>query len=273
MLNILSRQLRAISFGSITTRPLSRTFFFPAQRSEPVWIIKRYKSRVARNNETAVNQDDVEECRHWLSQFDAKTFPRSLGKLSYSRSSGPGGQNVNKVSSKATLRVSVKDLLKDLPLLMHEPLYACRYYAKASESLVIQADDSRKQADNAELCWQRLYQLLKEVASIAVPATRRHGILCRFRGSKIGEQTNKGTTTASHDYIGPAQKPVMVVECRCPTFVVGQILPRTILCIGPSEGLGRASGERQRRDNEVRLKQKKVHSNKKASRRSGRGGD
>lgn len=63
---------------------------------------------------------------------------------------------------------------------MHDPLRASRYYAKTSESLVIQADDSRKQADNAELCWQRFYQLLKEVAGTAVP-----GITSDYQRSKV----------------------------------------------------------------------------------------
>lgn len=85
-----------------------------------------------------------------------------------------------RVSSKATLRISIKDLLKDLPFLMHEPLRASRYYARASQSLVIQADDSRKQADNAELCWQRFHQLLKEVASNAVP-----GMTSDYQRSKV----------------------------------------------------------------------------------------
>ncbi|RDI78506.1 hypothetical protein Vi05172_g11480 [Venturia inaequalis] len=216
MLNIISRQSGAISTQSITTHPPSRIFIpssFTVQRSPFISTIRRFNTGNTRNvDPVEPNEDDVDECRRWLSQFDAKAFPRSLGELSYSRSSGPGGQNVNKVSSKATLRVPAKHLLKDLPTLMHGPLRASRYYAKASESLVIQADDSRKQADNAELCWQRFHQLLKEVAGKAVP-----GVTSDSQRSKVKNL--------------------------------------------------------QKRDNEVRLKQKKVHSNKKASRRSGRGGD
>jgi hypothetical protein len=34
--------------------------------------------------------------RRWLTTFDINTIPRKLGKVTFSRSSGPGGQNVNK---------------------------------------------------------------------------------------------------------------------------------------------------------------------------------
>lgn len=100
MLNILSRQLRVSSTRTITAGLLLRTTipsqFYPL-RAPQISTIKRFNTNIVRNNDpVGPDEDDVEECRHWLSQFDAKTFPRSLGELSYSRSSGPGGQNVNK---------------------------------------------------------------------------------------------------------------------------------------------------------------------------------
>jgi hypothetical protein len=39
---------------------------------------------------------DLELARQWLRSFDSHTIPRHLGQISFSRSSGPGGQNVNK---------------------------------------------------------------------------------------------------------------------------------------------------------------------------------
>lgn len=39
---------------------------------------------------------DLELARQWLRSFDSRTIPRHLGQISFSRSSGPGGQNVNK---------------------------------------------------------------------------------------------------------------------------------------------------------------------------------
>jgi hypothetical protein len=39
---------------------------------------------------------DVQIARDWLKSLNAKTVPRHICEVSFSRSSGPGGQNVNK---------------------------------------------------------------------------------------------------------------------------------------------------------------------------------
>jgi peptidyl-tRNA hydrolase ICT1 len=41
--------------------------------------------------------EDLRAARSWLAGLDAEAIPlKSIGELSFSRSSGPGGQNVNK---------------------------------------------------------------------------------------------------------------------------------------------------------------------------------
>lgn len=42
------------------------------------------------------NEADMRAAREWLASFDSKTIPKKLGDVSFSRSSGAGGQNVNK---------------------------------------------------------------------------------------------------------------------------------------------------------------------------------
>ena len=52
----------------------------------------------------AMDNDNVDEpsekdeklAREWLSTFDLAMIPRRVCEISFSRSSGPGGQNVNK---------------------------------------------------------------------------------------------------------------------------------------------------------------------------------
>ena len=39
---------------------------------------------------------DQKEARAWLSKFDVKSIPKQACEITFSRSSGPGGQNVNK---------------------------------------------------------------------------------------------------------------------------------------------------------------------------------
>lgn len=42
------------------------------------------------------DEDELKAARQWLSKLDPDTIPRDLCDVSFSRSSGPGGQNVNK---------------------------------------------------------------------------------------------------------------------------------------------------------------------------------
>ncbi len=42
------------------------------------------------------SEEDHAAARRWLSKISIHTIPRNLCKVTFSRSSGPGGQNVNK---------------------------------------------------------------------------------------------------------------------------------------------------------------------------------
>lgn len=45
---------------------------------------------------TDFSDQDQSDARKWLASFTANTIPRKLGEVSFSKSSGPGGQNANK---------------------------------------------------------------------------------------------------------------------------------------------------------------------------------
>lgn len=138
----------------------------------------RYLSFRAENHE-GPSEEEQKAARTWLASYNPGTIPRSLCDMSFSRSSGPGGQNVNKydgprhiysysltltrTNSKATLRLSLKDLLPLIPSLFHEQLRSSRYYAERSDALIIQADGSRRQTDNVQECHNKLEDLLMTV--------------------------------------------------------------------------------------------------------------
>ncbi|KAJ5439490.1 uncharacterized protein N7458_010488 [Penicillium daleae] len=114
---------------------------------------------------------DLELARTWLKAFESgvTSIPRQVGQVSFSRSSGPGGQNVNKVNSKATLKVPLATLFPLVPRLLHSPLRASRYATDRSQALVIQSDESRQQATNVDLCYEKLNRLLVSSAKEIIP--------------------------------------------------------------------------------------------------------
>jgi len=82
------------------------------------------------------------------------------GEESFSRSSGPGGQNVNKVSSKALLRMNLQLLggVTDEERARLTVKLASRLNAEGQ--LVLQAQDERSQLLNRELAISRLVALI-----------------------------------------------------------------------------------------------------------------
>ncbi|KAH3906383.1 hypothetical protein HBI56_198160 [Parastagonospora nodorum] len=122
------------------------------------------------SNDAHASDDDLRAARSWLARLHAEAIPlKSIGELSFSRSSGPGGQNVNKVNSKATLRVPLDALLHHVPTAIHGEIRRSRYVAARSNAVIVQADDSRKQSDNASSCYRRLFDAIVEAGRHAVP--------------------------------------------------------------------------------------------------------
>lgn len=131
--------------------------------------VRRFASRrAAALRAEEPDEEELRAARDWLSKLNSQTIPRHICDVSFSRSSGPGGQNVNKVNTKATLRVPFSSLLPLVPSLLHAELRASRYAAQRSDSLVIQSDESRKQSANVEACFEKLRQLLEEAGRAVV---------------------------------------------------------------------------------------------------------
>jgi ribosome-associated protein len=91
-------------------------------------------------------------------------------RLSYSRSAGPGGQNVNKLSTKAELRV----WLRELPI-PHRALARLRAFAGSrvtdAGELLLVAQSERSQTRNREICLEKLRELV--VRAMVEPKVRR----------------------------------------------------------------------------------------------------
>jgi len=91
-------------------------------------------------------------------------IPEAEFTLTFTRSSGPGGQNVNKVNSKAVLTWDVTTS-PSLPEPIRERFVA-RYSRRISKdgTLQITSQKYRDQGRNAEDCRQKLHELIQSVA-------------------------------------------------------------------------------------------------------------
>ncbi len=108
-----------------------------------------------------------------LSVAPGRVLPASALRFVFSRASGPGGQNVNKVNTRATLTVELADLQDILPrpALDRLPRAAGHYFASKPDRLVIHAGDSRSQRANRKACMDRLRHVL--LLALHRPPTRR----------------------------------------------------------------------------------------------------
>jgi len=111
-------------------------------------------------------------------------LPEALIAWQFSRSGGPGGQNVNKVSSKAELRIAVEALplsgrvkkrLRDLAgrriVAAETVLDEFGAHHERGGELVIVSETERSQSGNKAECMSRLRELLVE--AMAAPKVRR----------------------------------------------------------------------------------------------------
>jgi ribosome-associated protein len=114
-------------------------------------------------------------------------IPRSEIRLSFVRSSGPGGQNVNKVNSKVDLRwnvrssVAIDDGVRDRLI--------ARYARRINQrgELVLASQRYRDQAKNIDDCLAKLRDL---VLAVATPPRKRKktSLPARARESRLREK-------------------------------------------------------------------------------------
>jgi ribosome-associated protein len=102
---------------------------------------------------------------------DRITIPDAELSVSFARSGGPGGQNVNKVSSKAVLRWRVVGSTALPPDVRGRLMEAVRSRLTNEGELVIACDETRDQAQNIAIAEARIAALVR---AALVPPKKRH---------------------------------------------------------------------------------------------------
>ncbi|KAI9703948.1 MAG: hypothetical protein M1820_005730 [Bogoriella megaspora] len=168
---------------------ISRVSFHHPLRLLPRSSVRQFARSPIHGDAGGDVSEDLVAARQWLANFNPDTIPRDLCNLSFSRSSGPGGQNVNKVNSKATLSVPLDPLYRLVPKILHSEIRASRYYSSKGDALIIQADDSRKQSDNVHNCLKKLHDVVLEAGQKIIPGETSN--LQRDRVRNLQKKSNE----------------------------------------------------------------------------------
>jgi ribosome-associated protein len=95
-----------------------------------------------------------------MTTAEVAAVVRARGLFSFARSGGPGGQNVNKVSSKVIARLPL-DALASLGGARRALVEArLAHRITADREIVVSVQDTREQARNREIAIERLAELI-----------------------------------------------------------------------------------------------------------------
>ncbi|WVR05489.1 hypothetical protein IAU60_002507 [Kwoniella sp. DSM 27419] len=107
--------------------------------------------------------------REWVDNFKPDDVPKDAYQVARSRSSGPGGQHVNKTESKVTIRCDLTQAKGSwLPPFAFGPLVRSPHYLASPPSLQISSQQSRTASQNLATAVSILHHTIQSAASSVI---------------------------------------------------------------------------------------------------------
>lgn len=191
--------------STMTTRSLMR---FPLLTYQPLPLPQAIQlapwKRFARYQafDALFDPEDLAEARKWRQGFNEAALPK--GTTTFARSSGPGGQHVNKTETKAITTWAVSELSQVVPKLMRPLLRSSKNYVKSKDCISFQAQTKRDRNANAEENRAKLLEELYDMYGDAVPGdtsvekVQKHKALERsFRESRLKSKKHQSSKKQS----------------------------------------------------------------------------
>ncbi|KZT71422.1 hypothetical protein DAEQUDRAFT_724404 [Daedalea quercina L-15889] len=135
------------------------------------------------------NSSENAQAQAWIDKFKHEEIPKNIVELSFSRSSGPGGQNVNKVNTKATLRCPLSSSW--IPLWARDYIKRTPSYVSSAQCIQITSTVYRSQAQNVQDCLSKLRSLVVDAALASIVAEPSEAQKERVRGFQRAEKARR----------------------------------------------------------------------------------
>ncbi|KAL6947718.1 hypothetical protein ACO0RG_000298 [Hanseniaspora osmophila] len=141
----------------------------------PALMLCRQMSGKIQSTNSEYTADDISKAQRWLSRLQPSSIPKHVYEQRFSRSSGPGGQNVNKLNTKCTLifpnisktgncwipNLVLNQLLHGNVKNEYKNFLLNNVYSEKKDALVIQSDRERSRELNKIDCLNKVVLLLQ----------------------------------------------------------------------------------------------------------------